>query len=167
MKSRSVRMQFFGNSAREFNTWTENKYASAARQDITFHTFLNNTQECSIARLDVRYSPLETTLIIEPSTLFSRTAMLDALLAESYRISPNVLTDDPAIRVLFKNSELQRDRLHALVRLLVSQAPTVSQIQGRLFSLLSKGLYPSASSVEHHSSHDQETVAYQGALTAQ
>lgn len=164
MKKRAVYVQFFEKTVSKLNTWTENEYAV---RNITFHTFLNNAQECSIERLDVRYSPLETTLIIEPSTSSSRTTMLSALRAESYRIESNVLKDDKAIRVLFKNSELQRDRLHALVRLLVREAPTVSQIQGRLFSSMSKGLYPSASSVEHHASHDQETVAYQGALTAQ
>ena len=111
-----------------------------ANYNIEFRAYFNESSDSFISRLDVRSTQLETTLIVQPSGADVRTRLKDVFAANGFTVEPNALDYDQAVRVIFKNSNLQQEKVKELVTLLISQDPSVFELQTRLLSDLNQSL---------------------------
>ena len=121
--------------------WKSNQHVlDRATYRIEFRTYFNESGDSSISRLDVRSTKSETTLIIEPSDMDVRTRLMDVFTVDGFTIEPNVLPHDKAIRVVFKNSNPQQEKVRELVKLLINQEPTILELQSNLMSDLNQSI---------------------------
>ena len=134
MSKWKMRIQFRGNLTRIFDR-------ANSDCNIKFITYFNESTDCSISRLDLRCTKSETTLIIEPSCIDVRNQLMEVLDAGEFTIDPNVLSDDQAIRVHFKNLNAPKhEKINELVAILVNQERSLSEIYSTLLSHLNQSL---------------------------